>query len=90
MKNQYFGDINDYRKYGLLRLIAKKTGLKIGICWMLTPDDGLNREIETEFFHWGQAVEFAQTLRTMPGITEERVVAKGTAAAIPSREPDRW
>jgi len=40
LKNQYFGDINDYRKYGLLRLIAMKTGLKIGICWMLTPDDG--------------------------------------------------
>ena len=22
MKNQYFGDVNDYRKYGLLRLLA--------------------------------------------------------------------
>jgi hypothetical protein len=21
MKNQYFGDINDYRKYGLLRML---------------------------------------------------------------------
>ena len=39
MKHQYFGDINDYRKYGLLRLLAKEGGLRLGICWMLTPDD---------------------------------------------------
>ena len=37
MKNQYFGDVNDYRKYGLLRLLAH-AGLKIGVCWMLTED----------------------------------------------------
>ncbi|MBU1701479.1 MAG: hypothetical protein KJ970_19460 [Candidatus Eisenbacteria bacterium] len=40
MKNQYFGDINDYRKYGLLRVLARATGLSAVICWMLTPDDG--------------------------------------------------
>jgi hypothetical protein len=40
MKNQYFGDINDYRKYGLLRILMDETGLKTAICWMLTPDDG--------------------------------------------------
>jgi hypothetical protein len=39
MKNQYFGDINDYRKYGLLRLLAGDGVLRIGVCWMLTPDD---------------------------------------------------
>lgn len=39
VKNQYFGDINDYRKYGLLRALAGG-GLKIGVHWMLTPDDG--------------------------------------------------
>jgi hypothetical protein len=38
MKNQYFGDINDYLKYGLLRCLAD-AGLRIGVCWMLTPDD---------------------------------------------------
>lgn len=36
MKNQWFGDINDYYKYGLLRLITKNTSLKVGVCWMLT------------------------------------------------------
>ncbi len=40
MKHQYFGDINDYRKYGLLRLLAVEGGFKLGITWMLTPADG--------------------------------------------------
>lgn len=40
MKNQYFGDINDYKKYGLLRSIISATGLEAFIAWMLTPDDG--------------------------------------------------
>jgi hypothetical protein len=40
LKNQYFGDINDYRKYGLLRCIADATGLDLGILWLLTEDDG--------------------------------------------------
>lgn len=40
MKNQYFGDINDYRKYGLLRILSGDGTLRIGVCWMLTADDG--------------------------------------------------
>jgi hypothetical protein len=40
VKNQYFGDVNDFRKYGLLRSIAKATDLRIGIHWMLTENDG--------------------------------------------------
>mgnify|MGYP001591471331 CR=1 FL=1 len=39
MKNQYFGDINDYFKYRLLRKVEKDCGLKIGLCWMLTQND---------------------------------------------------
>jgi hypothetical protein len=39
MKNQYFGDVNDYQKYGLLRLLANNGQNKIGVCWMLTADD---------------------------------------------------
>jgi hypothetical protein len=47
MKNQYFGDVNDYLKYGFLRCFAE-AGLSIGVCWMLTPDDNLpdGRKIE--------------------------------------------
>jgi hypothetical protein len=40
VKNQYFGDINDYRKYGLLRLLTNAGEIKTAVCWMLTPDDG--------------------------------------------------
>ena len=38
MKNRYFGDVNDYVKYCLLRCLAD-TGLRVGICWMLTEAD---------------------------------------------------
>jgi hypothetical protein len=38
MKNQYFADINDYLKYGILRAIANSK-IKICLCWMLTEDD---------------------------------------------------
>ena len=40
MKNQYFGDVNDFRKYGLLRTIQRASALSIGVCWFLTADDG--------------------------------------------------
>jgi len=40
MKNQYFGDINDYNKYGLLRSIESASDLRLLVAWMLTPDDG--------------------------------------------------
>lgn len=40
MKDQYFGDINDFRKYGLLRALAGAGQLRVGVAWMLTPDDG--------------------------------------------------
>jgi hypothetical protein len=39
MKDQYFGDINDYRKYGLLRAIQDATGLRSGVCWLRTGAD---------------------------------------------------
>ena len=44
MKVQYFGDVNDYRKFALLRLLATVGGFKIGVCWLLTPDEGSKRE----------------------------------------------
>lgn len=39
MKDQYFGDINDYRKYGLLRGIQSGGECKLLVAWMLTPND---------------------------------------------------
>ena len=39
MKHQYFGDINDYRKYGLLRGLSGQGAFRTGVCWMLTGPD---------------------------------------------------
>ena len=49
MKNQYFGDINDYRKYGILRILAVDNWLKLGICWMLTSGDGKSDGKKTKY-----------------------------------------
>jgi hypothetical protein len=40
MKHQYFADVNDYRKYGLLRGLSGQGSIQTGICWMLTGPDG--------------------------------------------------
>lgn len=40
MKDQYFGDVNDFRKYALLRALCLSSGLRLGVCWMLTEPDG--------------------------------------------------
>ena len=42
MKNQYFGDVNDFRKYGLLRAFSKTPNLTLSVVWMLTRRDRLN------------------------------------------------
>ena len=39
MKNQYFGDINDYKKYGLLHILSGDGEIRTTICWMLTETD---------------------------------------------------
>jgi len=39
MKNQYFGDLNDFRKIGLIRSLTGFGRLSTAVCWMLTPDD---------------------------------------------------
>lgn len=49
MKNQYVGDINDYRKYGLLRHLTDGSGFRLGVCWMLTADDGRTDGRKTDY-----------------------------------------
>jgi hypothetical protein len=39
MKNEYFGDDNDYRKYGLLRSLPRTSNMKLLVAWMLTGRD---------------------------------------------------
>ena len=38
MKNQYFGDVEDYGKYGLLKYMAKHD-VTVAINWYLTEND---------------------------------------------------
>ncbi len=42
MKNQYVGDINDFRKYGLIRSLLSGGALTCGVFWMLTENDTRN------------------------------------------------
>ena len=44
MKNQYVGDINDYKKYGLIRALVGNgaDAFRVGVFWMLTADDNRN------------------------------------------------
>lgn len=70
MKHQYFGDVNDYRKYGLLRALQSSGDLALSVAWMATPDDGstdgnLRRYLEDES-HWAaHDPELYHFLRTM-------------------------
>ena len=80
MKNQYFGDINDYRKYGLLRSIIKATELPILVAWMLTPDDGRTDgkfvtylENPNKWAHYDPILH--QTLKHLLANNEKRLVS---------------
>lgn len=79
MKDQYFGDVNDFRKYGLLRALAVSEGLRLGVCWMLTDgDNGTDgnflgylgnpiqyRHHDPELFDWlKQVIEVEMARRT--------------------------
>lgn len=41
MKNQYVGDVGDFGKYALLRAFVE-AGIRVGVNWYLTEDDGSN------------------------------------------------
>jgi hypothetical protein len=49
LKHQYFGDVNDYLKYGVLRGLSEVARLRVGIVWMLTPDDGRRDGSRTDY-----------------------------------------
>ncbi len=40
MKNEFFGDLTDYRKYDLLRILSGGKKDSSAVCWMLTPNKG--------------------------------------------------
>lgn len=51
MKQQYFGDLSDYRKYGLLRCMSE-AGFRVGLLWMLTADDGRTDGQRTDYLKY--------------------------------------
>ena len=48
MQDQYFGDVNDYRKYGFLRCLDD-VEFRVGVCWMYTPPDNRGQGQRTEY-----------------------------------------
>ena len=43
MQNSYAGDIGDFGKLGLLRMLQSE-GLSVGVNWYLTPDESHNSD----------------------------------------------
>ena len=88
MKDQYFGDVNDFRKYGLLRLLTRPDGLRLGVCWMLTEGDSRTdgrflgyldqpqryRNRDPELFDWLQQVVGAERDRRTARIEASRLL----------------
>lgn len=85
MKDQYFGDVNDFRKYGLLRHLTAPD-LRLGVCWMLTADGGTDGEMrayldqpkefrscDTELFDW---------LKQVVGVERDRRTARIEASLL--------
>lgn len=58
MKNQYFGDINDYMKYSLIRHLNGRGTLSTVVCWVLTNDDSTTDGSRTSYLlspgTWGK------------------------------------
>ena len=53
MKNQYVGDIGDFGKYSLLRAFVE-AGVKVGVNWYLTENDGSKNGKFTDYLDKGQ------------------------------------
>lgn len=44
MQDRYAGDVGDFMKLGLLRALARGTGLTLGVNWYLAPDEDHNAD----------------------------------------------
>ena len=75
MKEQHVGDLNDYRKYALIRRLAK-SNLRVGVCWMLTPPD--NRPDRRKMGYLDQPTMAAfdfELFQLLTSIAKEKAVA---------------
>ena len=102
MKNQYFGDINDYRKYGLLRVLSDGGRNRIAVCWMLTESDKrsdgnktgyllagkTHRNLDPELFDALHDSVIRRQRRHIQEVDSLRIVPSATYYADPaSRDP---
>lgn len=67
MKNQYVADIGDYGKYSLLKAFLD-AGIKVGINWYLTDDDGTN---DGKFTRYLEDVSKTSLRKYNPNIFDE-------------------
>lgn len=56
MKNQYFGDVGDFGKYGLLSALSS-SGMKLGVNWYLTNNDTKTDGKFIEYLHKPEFVD---------------------------------
>jgi hypothetical protein len=92
VKEQYVGDINDYRKYALLRQLAADGRMNIGVCWMLTRPDGRTngakvgylkqpetwRALDPELFDLLRSVDDKPGVRRLRLIEDSGIIPKAT------------
>jgi hypothetical protein len=105
MKNQYFGDINDYRKYGLLRILAGSSKMKVAICWMLTNNDNRSdgnfvnyltdperwQKYDPALFDMLTSCEIGQTDRSVKSAEEKLLIPSAVyfSDLIPQKKSER-
>jgi hypothetical protein len=89
LKEQYAADINDYRKYALLRRLAAG-GFKVGVCWMLTAPDDRNdgrklgylddpkrwRDFDPELFEALHPIAKAETNLRLKLVERDRILPR--------------
>ena len=101
MKDQYFGDVNDFFKYGLLRSLPKSDRLSLGVCWMLTKPDGRTndqlltyldqpnkyRHCDPDLFDWLRQIVVVEEDRRTARIAESTLL--GSALFKPGYVTDK-
>jgi hypothetical protein len=51
VKDQYFGDVTDYRKYGFLKALMEGSRLSLGVCWLRTVSAGRRNGASWQYLH---------------------------------------
>ncbi len=84
MKNQYFGDVGDYGKYGLLRFLAEH-GISVSVNWYLTRDD---RSSDGKFVSYLSDKRFRRFSPVIYDELQKHVVQEGRRDILVMNETD--